>query len=217
MMYAGAEISSGGRRVGPPPDLPSLMLSQRIVYLGTALVPSVSELIVAELLYLSAEGTGDVNMYINSVGTSLGDQIAGFETDVFAIIDTMNFIPYDVATTNVGNSFGTAALILASGEKGKRCGLKNSTVMLRQPIGQVRGQASDIAIKAKEVLNSRLVINKMIAEKTGQTLDQVEKDASRNNYFDAEEAVEYGIIDEISVRGGKFDAAARIQKQNQFQ
>ena len=89
--------------------------------------------------------------------------------------------------------------------------------MLRQPIGQVRGQASDIAIKAKEVLNSRLVINKMIAEKTGQTLDQVEKDASRNNYFDAEEAVEYGIIDEISVRGGKFDAAARIQKQNQFQ
>jgi ATP-dependent Clp protease protease subunit len=136
-------------------------------------------------------------MYINSPGTSLGNQIAAFETEAFAIADTMNYVTAETSTICVGTAFGTAAMILASGGKGRRAALPNASMMLRQPIGQARGQASDIAIKAKEVLNSRYVVNKMIADKTGQPIERVEEDSSRNKYLDAQAAKEYGLIDQI--------------------
>jgi ATP-dependent Clp protease protease subunit len=136
-------------------------------------------------------------MYINSPGTSLGNQIAGFETEAFAIADTMKYVSPDINTICVGTAFGTAAMILASGTEGKRAALPNASIMLRQPIGQARGQASDIALKAKEVLNSRAVVNRMIAEKTGQSILRVEEDSARNKYLDAQQALEYGIVDRI--------------------
>merc|ERR1719235_2652667 len=109
----------------------------------------------------------------------------------------MNYVDPKIQTVCVGMAYGTAAMILASGEKELRGALPSASIMLRQPIGQARGQASDIALKAKEVLNSRAVVNRIIAEKTGQTILRVEEDSARNKYFDAEQAKEYGIVDTI--------------------
>ncbi|CAM9221304.1 unnamed protein product, partial [Ectocarpus fasciculatus] len=142
-----------GARVGPPPDLPSLLLHNRIVYLGMPLVPAVTELIIAELLYLNYESASKpVYMYINTPGTSTPDGRAiGFETEAFAISDCMNYIKPPVYTIGVGQAFGLGAMLLASGEKGHRSALPNASIMLHQPRSMARGQASDIAIKAKEV------------------------------------------------------------------
>jgi len=181
-----------GVRVGPPPDLPSLLLHNRIVYCGLQLVPSVTELVVAQLLYLNYESQEKpVYMYINSPGT------AGFETEAFAIADTMNYVGPEVETMCIGTAFGTAAMLLANGAKGKRACLPNSTIMLAQPRSQARGQASDIKIKAREVLANRNVINTMIAEKTGQSLEKVQADSSRTKYLTPDQALEYGIIDRV--------------------
>jgi len=182
-----------GVRVGPPPDLPSLLLHNRIVYLGAPLVPQVTELIVAQLLYLNYESPSkEVYMYINSMGTG-----QAFETEAFAITDTMNYVSPEIETICLGNAFGTAAMLLANGAKGKRACLPNSTIMLSQPRSGARGQASDIAIKAREVLYARQTILGILSEKTGQPVDKLQQDSSRTKYLNAEQALSYGIVDKI--------------------
>lgn len=188
-----------GARAGPPPDLPSLLLHNRIVYLGMSLVPAVTELIIAEFLYLQYEDASKpVYMYINSTGTSSADgQNVGFETEAFAVADTMNYVKMPVHTICVGQAFGMAAMLLASGEKSNRAALPNATIMLHQPRGSAQGQASDIAIKAREVLYNRRQAFDIISERSGQPVEQIEKDAMRTKYFSPLEAVDYGIIDKV--------------------
>lgn len=175
-----------GVRVGPPPDLPSLLLHNRIIYLGMPLVPSVTELIVAQLLYLNYENPSKgVYMYINSPGSGGG----AFETEAFAITDTMNYVAPEIETICLGTAFGTSAMLLANGAKGKRASLPNSSIMLAQPRSQARGQASDIAIRAREVLAARQTINTILSEKTGQPLEKILSDSSRTKYLNAEQAL----------------------------
>jgi len=197
-MQTGAQ-NYDGVRIGPPPDLPSLLLHNRIVYLGMPLVPAVTELIVAEFLYLQYENAEKpVFMYLNSTGTSNPDgSSAGFETEAFAIADTMNYIKPPVHTICVGQAFGTCAMLLSNGEKRNRAALPNATIMIHQPTSRARGQASDIAIKAKEVLYNRKQCFEIISENSGQSLQKIMKDASRTKYLTPQEAVEYGIIDKI--------------------
>ncbi|AFP65239.1 ATP-dependent Clp protease proteolytic subunit (nucleomorph) [Chroomonas mesostigmatica CCMP1168] len=197
-MQTGAQ-NYDGVRIGPPPDLPSLLLHNRIVYLGMPLVPAVTELIVAEFLYLQYENAEKpIFMYLNSTGTSNPDgSSAGFETEAFAIADTMNYIKPPVHTICVGQALGTCAMLLSSGEPGQRSALPNATIMVHQPRTQARGQASDIAIKAREVLYNRKQCFEIIAKTSGQSLQKVMKDASRTKYLSPKEAVEYGIIDKI--------------------
>lgn len=186
-------------RLGPPPDLPSLLLHNRIVYLGMALVPAVTELIIAELLYLNYESQDrPIYMYINSPGISAPDGRAmGFDTEAFAIADVMSYIRAPIATVCVGQCFGSAAMLLACGTKGQRYSLPNGSIMLHQPRSLSRGQASDIAIKAREVMRNRRINSEMLAKACGKPLDVIIKDASRKRYFSPEEAVEYGLIDQV--------------------
>jgi len=197
MMQGGAQVVDGVR-VGPPPDLPSLLLNNRIVYLGMPLVSSVTELVVAQLLFLNYENPEKaVYMYVNSVGTNAGQQILGFETEAFAIADTMNYVSPEIETICLGTAFGTAAMLLANGAKGKRACLPNSTLMLSQPRSQARGQASDIALKAREVLHAREAILEILSEKTGQSIEKLRQDSSRTKYLNADQALAYGLIDKI--------------------
>jgi ATP-dependent Clp protease protease subunit len=156
-------------------------------------------LIVAEFLFLQYENSEKpVFMYLNSTGTSNPDgSSAGFETEAFAIADTMNYIKPPVHTICVGQAFGTSAMLLSSGEPGHRAALPNATIMIHQPRSQAKGQASDIAIKAREVLYNRKQCFEIIAKTSGQSLQKVMKDASRTKYLSPQEAVEYGIIDKI--------------------
>jgi len=194
MAAASGVTQVDGVRIGPPPDLPSLLLANRIVYIGMPLVPSVTELLVAELLYLNFESNSKgIYMYVNSVGNLGG----GLETEAFAVLDTMNYIQPEVETICLGTAFGTAAMLLANGKKGTRSCLPNSIMMLHQPRGQAQGQASDIKINAREILTNRLTINTVLSEKTGQTVEKVTQDSSRTKYMDAQQALNYGIIDKV--------------------
>ena len=200
---AGAAAPGGdmyeGVRIGPPPDLPSLLLHNRIVYIGMPLVPAVTELVIAELLYLNYESTSKpIYMYINSPGTVTSDgRSVGFETEAFAIADCMQYIAPPVHTICIGQAFGAAAMILSQGAKGNRACLPNSSIMMHQPRSMARGQASDIAIKAREVLQARNVINTMLSEKTGQSVAKITADSSRTRYMNAEQALAYGLVDKI--------------------
>lgn len=195
--------SSGGDNmqsweIGPPPDLPSLLLSNRIVYIGMPLVPSVTELIIAQLLYLNYQNEKTITMYINSPGTNSPDgRAVSFDTEAFAIADCMMFIRPPIRTICVGQAFGTAAMLLSLGQKGNRFALPNASIMLNQPRSRARGQASDVAIKAKEILHNRRVTNELIAKACGKDMSVVEKDASRVRYFSPDEAVDYGLIDKV--------------------
>jgi ATP-dependent Clp protease protease subunit len=155
--------------IGPPPDLPSLLLANRIIYIGMPLVPSVTELVIAQLLYLNYQNEEIITMYINSPGTNSPDGRAfSFDTEAFAIADTMQFIRPPIRTIAVGQAFGTAAMLLSLGQKGNRFALPNASIMLNQPRSRARGQASDVAIKAREILNNRKVTNEFLA-KVGET------------------------------------------------
>jgi len=199
----GAIPPSGGDsiqswEIGPPPDLPSLLLANRIIYIGMPLVPSVTELVIAQLLYLNYQNEQTITMYINSAGTNSPDGRAfSFDTEAFAIADTMQFIRPPIRTICVGQAFGTAAMILSLGQKGNRFALPNASIMLNQPKGRARGQASDVAIKAKETINNRRVTNEFLAKSCGKDLTVIEKDTARQRYLSPEEAVEYGIIDKV--------------------
>lgn len=150
--------------IGPPPDLPSLLLSNRIIYIGMPLVPSVTELVIAQLLYLNYQNDQIITIYLNSPGTNSPDgKPFSFDTEAFAIADTMQFIKPPIRTICVGQAYGTAAMILSLGQKGNRFALPNASIMLNQPRSRARGQASDIAIKAKEIINNRKVTNEFLA------------------------------------------------------
>ncbi|CEM11688.1 unnamed protein product [Vitrella brassicaformis CCMP3155] len=188
-----------GARLPPPPDLPSLLLSERIVYLGLPLVSQVTELIIAQLLYLEYESADKpILMYINSSGNEDGrGRPVAFETEALALADVMNYVKPPVHTICVGQAFGTAAMLLANGEKGYRYSLPNSTILLKQPVGGTRGQASDIAAGAKEVLFMRNQMVQIISQASGKGFDTVMHDLQRSKYLTAEEAKAYGLIDRV--------------------
>ncbi|MBW4417831.1 MAG: ATP-dependent Clp protease proteolytic subunit [Myxacorys californica WJT36-NPBG1] len=193
----------------PPPDMPSLLLKERIVYLGLPLFSSddvkrrvgidVTELIIAQLLYLQFDDPEKpIRFYINSTGTSWydGDAI-GFETEAFAICDTIQYIKPPVHTICIGQAMGTAALILSSGTKGFRASLPHATIVLNQPRSGAQGQASDIQIRAKEVLDNKRSLLDILAKNTGQPIEKLMKDTDRMLYMTPYDAKDYGIIDRV--------------------
>ena len=183
----------------PPPDLPSLLLKERIVYLGMPLVPAVTELIIAELLYLQYEDPEKpLKVYINSTGTSSysGEPI-GFETEAFAICDTIRYIKPPVHTICMGSAMGMSAMLLSAGTKGCRASLPNATIILHQPKSYTRGQATDIQIRAQEVLANKSTMINILSENTGQSPEKIAKDMDRTFYLTPHQAVEYGLIDRV--------------------
>jgi ATP-dependent Clp protease protease subunit len=183
----------------PPPDLPSLLLKERIVYLGMPLVPAVTELIIAELLYLQYEDPEKpIKIYINSTGTSgySGDPI-GFETEAFAIADTMKYIKPPIHTICIGAAMGMAAMLLSSGTKGCRASLPNASIILHQTKSYARGQATDIQIRAREVLANKETTIDILSRNTGQPPEKIAKDMDRLFYITPHEAKEYGLIDRV--------------------
>ncbi len=176
-------------------DIYSRLLKDRIVFLGGGIDDDVANLIIAQLLFLESEDPKkDIYLYINSPGGSV--------TAGLAILDTMNHVKPDVATVCVGMAASAAAVILASGEKGKRFALPNAEVMIHQPWGGAQGQASDIEITAKHILATRDRLNKILAKATGQPLDKVEKDVDRDYFMMADDAKKYGLVDTV-YKGGK--------------
>jgi ATP-dependent Clp protease protease subunit len=171
-------------------DIYSRLVEERIIFIGTPIDDTVANLVVAQLLYLqSKDASKDVSIYINSPGGSI---YAGL-----AIYDTMQYIKPDVSTFCVGMAMSMGAVLLAAGAKGKRYCLPNSTVLIHQPLGGAEGQAADIEITAKEILRLRNSIYEILAKHTGQTIDRIKADSDRNFYMSAEQAVEYGIVDEL--------------------
>jgi len=171
-------------------DIYSRLLKERIVFLGSTIDDNLSSLIIAQLLFLEAEDPEkDINLYINTPGGSVSSGLA--------IFDTMNFIKPNVSTICIGQAASMGAILLASGEKGKRFALPNSRVMIHQPLGGIQGQASDIEIHAEEILKLKKLLNKILSEKTNKNLKTIEKDTDRNFFLSAEESVKYGIIDKI--------------------
>eukprot|EP01018_Ginkgo_biloba_P026759 Gb_40312 [translate_table: standard] len=182
----------------PPPDLPSYLFKNRIVFLGMSLVPSVTELIMAELLYLQYDDPEKpIYMYINSTGTTKDGEKLGYETEAFAIYDTMRYVKPPIFTLCIGNAWGEAALLLAAGAKGNRAALPSSTIMIKQPIAQFRGQATDIDIARKEVRNVKNELVALYARHIGQPVEKIEQDIRRPKYFSPTEAIEYGLIDKV--------------------
>jgi ATP-dependent Clp protease protease subunit len=181
------EETSRGER---PWDIFSRLLKDRIVFLGTAIDDNVANLIVAQLLYLQKESsTEPISLYINSPG--------GVVTSGLAIYDTMNFISAPVHTICMGQASSMGAFLLAAGEKGFRKALPNARVMVHQPLGGASGQASDIEIKAQEIVRLKKFLNREIAKNTGQDYEDVELDTDRDYFMTAKEALSYGIIDKI--------------------
>ncbi|NBO28654.1 MAG: ATP-dependent Clp protease proteolytic subunit [Synechococcaceae bacterium WBA_2_066] len=193
----------------PPPDLPSLLLKERIVYLGLPLFSDddakrqmgidVTELIIAQLLYLEFDNPEKpIFFYINSTGTSWysGDAI-GFETEAFAICDTIKYVKPPVHTICIGQAMGTAAMILSAGTKGQRASLPNASIVLHQPRSGARGQATDIQIRAKEVLQNKRTMLEMLSLNTGRSPEQLAEDSDRMTYLTPNEALEYGLIDRV--------------------
>ncbi|MBT3253632.1 MAG: ATP-dependent Clp endopeptidase proteolytic subunit ClpP [Candidatus Marinimicrobia bacterium] len=176
-------------------DIYSRLLKERIIFLSTPIDDNVASLIVAQLLFLEAEDSEkDINLYINSPG--------GIITSGMAILDTMNFIKPDVSTIVVGQASSMGALLLGAGAKGKRYTLPNSRIMIHQPLGGTEGQASDIVIAAEEIQKTKHKLNQMLAKFCGKRVTQIEKDADRNYFMSAPEAVAYGIVDEIFEKRG---------------
>ena len=171
-------------------DLYSRLLSGRIVFLGTQVDDASANLIMAQLLYLESEDPDkDINLYINSPGGSV--------TALLGIYDTMQYIRPQVSTTCLGFAASAAAVILAGGATGKRFALPHSTVLLHQPHGGAQGQSVDIDIQAREILRMRQVVNEILARHTGQPLERIVRDTDRDFVLSAEQAVEYGVVDEI--------------------
>jgi ATP-dependent Clp protease protease subunit len=176
-------------------DIYSRLLKDRIIFLTGGIDDDTANLIIAQLLFLESEDPKkDIFLYVNSPGGSV--------TAGLAILDTMNHVKPDVATVCVGMAASAAAVILASGEKGKRFALPNAEVMIHQPWGGAQGQASDIEITAKHILATRDRLNKILAKATGQPLDKIEKDVDRDYFMMADDAKKYGLVDTV-YKGGK--------------
>lgn len=173
-------------------DIYSRLLKERIIFIGTPIDDTVANLVMAQLLFLEAEdATKEVYLYINSPG--------GIVSSGLAIYDTMQYIKPVVSTICIGMAASMAALLLAAGAKGKRYALPHSRIMIHQPEGAFQGQASDIEIHAREVLKIREVLNKLFARHTGKTEEKIARDTDRNYFMSAEEAKDYGIIDEVII------------------
>ena len=171
-------------------DIYSRLLKERIVFLGTPIDDTVGNLVMAQLLHLESEDPDkDINLYINSPGGEI--------TALFAIYDTMQYIKPDVSTIVMGQAASAAAVLLLAGSKGKRYALPHSRVLLHQPHGGASGQAVDIEIQAKEMIRYRNLLDELIAQHTGQPLEKVAKDTDRDYILTADEAVEYGVVDEV--------------------
>ena len=180
------EKSSMGERAY---DIYSRLLKNRIILLSGEINDDTANIVIAELLYLDSLDESDISLYINSPGGSI--------TSGMAIYDTMNFIKSDVSTTCIGIAASMAAFLLSCGKKGKRYCLPNSEVMIHQPLGGVKGQATEIDIAAKRIINLKNKLNTILSQNTKKTLKQIEKDTDRDYYMNATEALEYGIIDQI--------------------
>jgi ATP-dependent Clp protease protease subunit len=171
-------------------DIYSRLLRDRIVFLGSAIDDDVANLVIAQLLFLEAEDPEkDIHIYINSPGGSVS---AGL-----AVYDTMQYVRCDVTTICLGQAASMAAWLLAAGTRGKRMGLPNSRIMIHQPMGGVQGQATDIDIHAREILKLRARMNEILAEHTGQPIEQIARDTERDYHMSGEEAQEYGLIDRV--------------------
>ena len=190
---------TGGKKgQGNPPDLASYLFAERIVYLGLPLVPSVTELIVAELLWLNYEDrTKPITMYINSTGIMKDGQKLAYDSEAMAIYDTMSYIRNPITTVAVGNAWGEAGMLLAAGTRGKRAALPSASIMIHQPQGAVRGQATDLDIYRRETRKMRGQMLEILARHTGKTVEELDKDTNRPLYFSPEDAVEYGVIDKV--------------------
>ncbi len=177
-------------------DIYSRLLKDRIVMLSGEVNDAVASTIVAQFLFLEAEDPEkDIYFYINSPG--------GVVTSGMAIFDTMNYIRPDVATICIGQAASMGSFLLSSGAKGKRYALPHARIMIHQPLGGAQGQASDIAIQAKEILRMKAELNDILAKNTGQDIEKLEKDTDRDNFMSAEESREYGIIDEVLIKKEK--------------
>lgn len=171
-------------------DIYSRLLKDRIIFLGSEVVDDVANSIVAQMLFLESEDPDkDINLYINSPGGSV--------TAGLAIYDTMQYIKPQVSTICVGLAASMAAILLAGGAKGKRFALPNAEIMIHQPLGGARGQASDIEIQAKNIIKTKERMNKILASHTGQDFETIARDTDRDNYMTADEALKYGLIDKI--------------------
>lgn len=181
------EQSSRGERAY---DIYSRLLKDRIIFLGTAINDEVANLIIAQLLFLESDDPGkDINFYVNSPG--------GLVTAGLAVYDTMQYIKPDIATVCVGQAASMGAVLLAAGTRGKRYSLTNSRILIHQPMGGFQGQASDIAIQAREILRMKDTLNQILVEHTGKDLEKIQADTDRDFFMSGQEAKDYGIVDHV--------------------
>ena len=171
-------------------DIYSRLLKDRIIFLGEEINDATASVVVAQLLFLESEDPGkDIHMYINSPGGSV--------TAGMAIYDTMNYVKCDVSTTCIGMAASMGAFLLSSGAKGKRYALPNAEIMIHQPLGGAQGQATEIQIAAEHILKTKKKLNDILAANSGQPVEVVEKDTDRDNWMSADEAKEYGLVDQV--------------------
>lgn len=187
--YVIEQTSRGGERSY---DIYSRLLRERIIFLGDEVNDTTASLVVAQMLFLESEDPGkDINLYINSPGGSV--------TAGMAIYDTMNYVKCDVSTICMGLAASMGAFLLSSGAKGKRLALPNAEIMIHQPSGGARGQATEIQIVAENILKTKKKLNEILAANTGQTVEKIAEDTERDNFMSAEEALQYGLVDRILV------------------
>lgn len=170
-------------------DIFSRLLKERVILLSGEIDDNLANVVIAQLLYLDSISSNDINLYINSPGGSV--------TAGMAIYDTMNFLKSDVSTTCMGIAASMAAFLLSSGKNGKRYALPNSEIMIHQPLGGVQGQATEIKIVAEHILKTKKKLNEILAKNTGQDIKKIENDTERDHFLDAEEALNYHIVDKI--------------------
>jgi len=195
------EQSSRGERAY---DIYSRLLKDRIIFLGSPMNDEIANLLIAQLLFLESEDPDkDINFYINSPG--------GLVTAGLAVYDTMQYIKPDIATVCVGQAASMGALLLTAGTKGKRYSLPNSRILIHQPMGGFQGQASDIAIQAKEILRMKETLNKILAFHTGKELEQIQVDTDRDFFMAGDEAKEYGLIDHVIINRDDFDHLEKVE------
>lgn len=188
--YVIEQTSRGGERSY---DIYSRLLRERIIFLGDEVNDTTASLVVAQMLFLESEDPNkDINLYINSPGGSV--------TAGMAIYDTMNYVKCDVSTICIGLAASMGAFLLSGGAKGKRLALPNAEIMIHQPSGGAKGQATEIQIVAENILKTKRKLNEILAANTGQTVEKVTEDTERDNFMSAEEAIEYGLIDRILVK-----------------
>lgn len=185
-------------------DIYSRLLKDRIIFLGSPMVDEIANLLIAQLLFLESEDPDkDINFYINSPG--------GVVTSGLAVYDTMQYIKSDIATVCVGQAASMGALLLAAGTKGKRYSLPHSRILIHQPMGGFQGQASDIAIQAKEILRMKETLNNILVLNTNKDIEQIRSDTDRDFFMSGEEAKEYGIIDHVITNRDDFDQIKKAE------